>query len=138
MRPGCHGGRLSGEAWEVAVRRAYCPRVHLCCHRSGWNLLRFGGWSMGRKFDLWLFSLSIAWLVLVSSALVGMLLQWGGSEKAAALSQNLQKCPAGKGALVELPAPGSVAVYATIQPLTSSISRSGIPMIAPPVDATAR
>jgi hypothetical protein len=35
---------------------------------------------MGRKFDLWLFSLSIAWLVLVSSALVGMLLQWGGSE----------------------------------------------------------
>jgi hypothetical protein len=30
---------------------------------------------MGRKFDLWLFTLSIAWLLLVSSALVSMLLR---------------------------------------------------------------
>ena len=65
---------------EMAMRGSYCPRGQLCCHRRGQSLLRFGGWSMGRKFDLWLFCLSIAWLVLVSSALVGMLLQWGGSE----------------------------------------------------------
>jgi hypothetical protein len=72
--------RLSRDAPEMATPGSYCPRVQLCCHRGGRRLLRFGGWSMGRKFDLWLFSLSIAWLVLVSSALVGMLLQWGGSE----------------------------------------------------------
>jgi hypothetical protein len=29
---------------------------------------------MGRRLDLWLFAISIVWLLLVSSALVGMIL----------------------------------------------------------------
>lgn len=61
-------------AWRLTIR-PIVPAYNCGSFEAGRLSRDSEDRGMGRKFDLWLFTLSIAWLLLVSSALVSMLLR---------------------------------------------------------------